>query len=134
PKDSDLDLLETDPKRVLAKAYDIAMNGSEIGGGSIRIHSPVTQAKIFEVLGISGDDMQTRFGHILEAFTYGAPPHGGIAWGLDRIIMLLMDEPNIREVIAFPKDSKAKDLMMGAPSVLPEKTIKEMHIKTVSKS
>lgn len=134
PKDSDLDLLSTDPKRVLAKAYDIAMNGSEIGGGSIRIHSPVTQAKIFEVLGIEEEDMKTRFGHILDAFTYGAPPHGGIAWGLDRIIMLLMDEPNIREVIAFPKDSKAKDLMMGAPSVLPEKTIKEMHIKTVSKT
>lgn len=131
PKDEDLDKLETDPKSVLAKAYDVAMNGSEIGGGSIRIHSPVTQEKIFKVLGISDIEIGRRFGHLLEAFEYGAPPHGGIAWGLDRIIMLLRDEPNIREVIAFPKDSKAKDLMTGAPSSLPDETLKEMHVKSV---
>lgn len=130
PKDEHIDMLDTDPKNVLAKAYDIAMNGSEIGGGSIRIHSPEVQRKIFEVLGISDTEIDRRFGHLLEAFSYGAPPHGGIAWGLDRILMLLRDEPNIREVIAFPKDSKAKDLLTGAPSSLPEASIKEMHIRT----
>jgi aspartyl-tRNA synthetase len=131
PKDEDIDKLDSDPKSVLAKAYDVAMNGSEIGGGSIRIHSPVTQEKIFKVLGISDVEIGRRFGHLLEAFEYGAPPHGGIAWGLDRIVMLLRDEPNIREVIAFPKDSKAKDLMTGAPSSLPDETLKEMHVKSV---
>lgn len=131
PKDDQVEKLDTDPKNVLAKAYDIAMNGNEIGGGSIRIHSPVVQEKIFKVLGISDVEIQRRFGHILEAFEYGAPPHGGIAWGLDRIVMLLCDEPNIREVIAFPKDSKAKDLLTGAPSALPEETLKEMHVKCV---
>jgi aspartyl-tRNA synthetase len=131
PKSDQVELLDTDPKNVLAKAYDIAMNGSEIGGGSIRIHSPEVQKKIFETLGITESEIERRFGHILEAFSYGAPPHGGIAWGLDRILMLLRDEPNIREVIAFPKDSKAKDLLTGAPSALPEETLKEMHVKCV---
>lgn len=131
PKDEDMDLLETDPEKVLSKSYDLAMNGSEIAGGSIRIHSPIVQAKIFKALGIKDEDVKVRFGHMLDAFKYGAPPHGGIAWGLDRVIMLLMDEPNIREVIVFPKDSKAKDLMMGAPSVLPKETLKEMNIKSL---
>ena len=133
PKLDQIDMLDTDPRNVLAKAYDVAMNGSEIGGGSIRIHSPEVQKKIFEVLGISEIEIERRFGHLLEAFSYGAPPHGGIAWGLDRILMLLRDEPNIREVIAFPKDSKAKDLLTGAPSTLPEAAIREMHIKTIEK-
>jgi aspartyl-tRNA synthetase len=132
PKDSDVDLLETAPAKVLAKAYDIAMNGNEIGGGSIRIHSPLVQKKIFDTLGLTEDETQRRFGHILDAFSYGAPPHGGIAWGLDRIIMLLMDEPNIREVIAFPKDSKAKDLLTGAPAAMPEAAVREMHIRTLT--
>lgn len=131
PKDSDVGLLDSDPVKALAKAYDIVMNGSEIGGGSIRIHSPVIQRKIFEVLGISDSEIERRFGHMIEAFQYGAPPHGGIAWGLDRIIMLLRDEANIREVIAFPKDSRAKDLLTGAPSELPAMTLKEMNIKSV---
>ena len=131
PKDDQIAQLDTDPKNVLAKAYDIAMNGSEIGGGSIRIHSPIVQEKIFKTLGISDVEIGRRFGHILEAFEYGAPPHGGIALGLDRILMLLRDEPNIREVIAFPKDSKAKDLLTGAPSSLPDETLKEMHVKCV---
>ena len=111
PKDSDVALLDSDPVKAIAKAYDIVMNGSEIGGGSIRIHSPVVQRKIFEVLGIEDSEIDRRFGHMIEAFQFGAPPHGGIAWGLDRIIMLLRDEANIREVIAFPKDSRAKDLL-----------------------
>lgn len=131
PKDEHVELLDSAPEKVLAKAYDVALNGSEIGGGSIRIHSPIVQRKIFESLGIADEDIDRRFGHMIDAFAYGAPPHGGIAWGLDRIVMLLMDEPNIREVIAFPKDSKAKDLMTGAPSTLPEDAIAEMHIKTV---
>jgi len=132
PKDSDVAMLDTDPRNVLAKAYDVAMNGSEIGGGSIRIHSPVVQKKIFEVLKIEETEIQRRFGHLLDAFSYGAPPHGGIAWGLDRIIMLLLDEPNIREVIAFPKDSKAKDHLTGAPSPLPESALREMHIQSTA--
>jgi len=131
PKDADLELLETDPEKALAKAYDIAMNGNEIGGGSIRIHSPLVQEKVFKALGLADKDVQERFGHILEAFEYGAPPHGGIAWGLDRLIMILRDEANIREVIAFPKDSKAKDLMTGAPSMLPNATLTEMNIKSL---
>jgi len=131
PKDDMIDLLDSAPEKVLSKTYDIVMNGSEVGGGSIRIHSPATQEKIFKVLGITDEEIEKRFGHILEAFSYGAPPHGGIAWGLDRIIMLLRNEPNIREVIAFPKDSKAKDWMTGAPSSLPAETLKEMNIKSI---
>ena len=122
-------MLDTNPRAVRAKAYDLALNGSEIGGGSIRIHDAVEQGKIFEVLGISKEDCELRFGHMLHAFEYGAPPHGGIAWGIDRLVMIFRDEPNIREVMAFPKDSKAKDLMMGAPSEIPKEQIDEMHIE-----
>ena len=128
PKDEDIPMLDKEPEKVLAKAYDFVMNGCEIGGGSIRIHNAELQSKIFDVLKISKDEAQRRFGHLLNAFSYGAPPHGGIAWGLDRVIMLLCDEENIREVIAFPKDQTAKDLMMGAPSELPQPQIDEMHI------
>ncbi|MFA6917570.1 MAG: aspartate--tRNA ligase [Candidatus Gracilibacteria bacterium] len=124
---------DKDPENALALAYDIVLNGNEIGGGSIRIHNGATQKKVFDVLGIKDEDAERRFGHILEAFQYGAPPHGGIAWGLDRLIMIFADEPNIREVIAFPKDQKAKDLMLGAPSQMPEEQIAELHIKTVKK-
>jgi aspartyl-tRNA synthetase len=129
PKDSQE--FGEDPANALALAYDIVLNGVEIGGGSIRIHNRDTQKKVFDVLGINDVDAERRFGHMLEAFQYGAPPHGGIAWGLDRLIMIFADEPNIREVIAFPKDQKAKDLMLGAPSQMPEEQIAELHIKTV---
>lgn len=127
PKDfKDLDV---SPEKSLAKAYDIVLNGTEVGGGSIRIHDRQIQKKIFDILGISDEDADRRFGHMLEAFQYGAPPHGGIAWGLDRLVMIFADEPNIREVIAFPKDSKAKDLMLGAPSEMPKEQLEELHVK-----
>jgi aspartyl-tRNA synthetase len=129
PKDEDVALLADKPETARAKAYDLALNGSEIGGGSIRIHDSVLQSKIFDILKISKEDAQRRFGHLLGAFEYGAPPHGGIAWGLDRLIMLFQDEPNIREVIAFPKDQKAKDLMLSAPSEIPDQQVAEMHIR-----
>ncbi len=125
--------LEEKPEEALAKAYDIVLNGTEIGGGSIRIHDEKIQKKIFDILKITPQDADRRFGHLLRAFQYGAPPHGGIAWGLDRIIMIFANEPNIREVIAFPKDQKAKDLMLGAPSEMPKEQIEELHIKTVEK-
>lgn len=131
PKDEDRALLDTDPLQARAAAYDIVLNGSEIGGGSIRIHEADLQAKIFEILKISPKDAERRFGHLLRAFQYGAPPHGGIAWGVDRIAMLFCNEPNIREVIAYPKDQKAKDLMLGAPSAMPAEQITELGIKIV---
>lgn len=122
------DELSGDPEKVLAKAYDVILNGSEIGGGSIRIHDKQVQKKVFDLLGINDEDMERRFGHILEAFSYGVPPHGGIAWGIDRLIMLLADEANIREVIAFPKDQKARDLMLGSPTPIPETQLHEANI------
>lgn len=125
-------LLDTKPEDALAVAYDIVLNGSEIGGGSIRIHEQDLQQKIFSILNITPEDAEIRFGHMLEAFSYGAPPHGGLAWGLDRLVMIFAGEPNIREVIAFPKDQKAKDLTLGAPSVMPEKDIKEANIKIIN--
>lgn len=129
PKDEDRPLLDTDPLKARAVAYDIVLNGSEIGGGSVRIHEADLQAKIFEILKISKEDAARRFGHLLRAFEYGAPPHGGIAWGVDRIVMLFCSEPNIREVIAYPKDQKAKDLMLGSPSAMPEAQISELGIE-----
>ncbi|MBI2634544.1 aspartate--tRNA ligase [Candidatus Peregrinibacteria bacterium] len=124
-----VDDIKDHPEKALARAYDIALNGSEIAGGSIRIHDGKAQKRVFDILGISDEDAERRFGHMLEAFKYGAPPHGGIAWGLDRLVMIFADEPNIREVIAFPKDSKAKDLMLGAPSQMPKEQLDELHIE-----
>lgn len=131
PLDEDRALLKTAPEKARAEAYDVVLNGSEVGGGSIRIHERDLQREIFSILGITDEDAEKRFGHMLRAFRYGAPPHGGIAWGLDRLVMIFCNEPNIREVIAFPKDSKAKDLMLGAPSSMPEKQLKELHIRAV---
>jgi aspartyl-tRNA synthetase len=128
PRATDVDLLDTDPLKAKAVAYDVVLNGNEIGGGSVRIHEPDLQKKIFDILRITPEDAQRRFGHLLRAFQYGAPPHGGIAWGVDRLVMLFTGEPNIREVIAYPKDQKAKDLMLGAPSVMPEAQLKELGI------
>lgn len=115
---------------ILTTQYDVVLNGFEIGGGSIRNHQPEALRKVFEIMGLDQATIDDKFGHMMEAFKFGAPPHGGIAWGLDRVIALLANEPNIREVMAFPKTGDARDPMMNAPSTVPQKTLKEMHIKT----
>ncbi len=117
-----------EPLKVHSVCYDLVLDGYELGSGSIRIHDPVLQAEVFEMLGISPEDQQKRFGHMLSAFAYGAPPHGGFAYGIDRVVMILAGEPNIREVTPFPKDQKAKDLMLGAPSPVPGAQLKELQI------
>ena len=129
PHADDEGLVDTDPFAARAIGYDLILDGNEVGGGSMRIHERDLQKKIFSILGISEEDAERRFGHMLRAFEYGAPPHGGIAMGLDRVCMLFADEPNIREVMAFPKDQKAKDLMLGAPSPMPEAQLTELGIK-----
>jgi len=129
PHPDDADLLDKKPQKARALAYDLVLNGVEVGGGSMRIHERDLQKNIFGILGISDEDAERRFGHMLQAFEYGVPPHGGIAMGLDRFCMLLADESNIREVIAFPKDQSAKDLMLGAPTPVPSKQLQELHIR-----
>ncbi len=129
PHDDDLDKLESDPGAVRAKAYDLVLNGSEIGGGSVRIHDAALQARIFRRLGITDEEAKLRFGFFLEALEYGTPPHGGIALGLDRIVATLCGETSIREVIAFPKTASAVDLMAGAPSPVDAKQLRELHLK-----
>jgi aspartyl-tRNA synthetase len=133
PLDKDMALLDEKPLEARAKAYDIVLNGYELGSGSIRIHDEKLQHKIFKILGLKEEAIQARFGHMLEAFSYGAPPHGGIAPGIDRLVMLLQNEPNIREIIAFPKNGEALDLMMGAPSELGDEQLLEAGIKIVKK-
>ncbi|MFZ9857982.1 MAG: aspartate--tRNA ligase [Roseiflexaceae bacterium] len=129
PLDSDVALMDTDPGSVRAKAYDLVLNGYEVASGSVRIHRREVQQKLFDLLGISRETSLEQFGHMLEAFEFGAPPHAGIAPGIDRIAMILADEATIREVVAFPKTQQAQDLMMGAPSPVDEKQLRDLHIK-----
>ncbi|HOL63903.1 MAG TPA: aspartate--tRNA ligase [Accumulibacter sp.] len=129
PKDEHLELLASDPGRCLAKAYDLALNGSELGGGSVRIHRADVQATVFKALGIGDEEAQQKFGFLLDALKYGAPPHGGLAFGLDRIVTMLAGADSIRDVIAFPKTQRAQCLLTDAPSPVDEKQLRELHIR-----
>ena len=129
PKDEDVDKLLTDKANCYSKAYDIVINGYEAGGGSIRIHDASVQDKMFEALELTKEDIETKFGWFVEALKYGCPPHGGFALGLDRLVMLLCETDNIRDVIAFPKTASATDLMCECPSSVDEKQLKELGIK-----
>jgi aspartyl-tRNA synthetase len=129
PKDEHVDLMESDPGAVLAQAYDIAMNGWELGGGSVRIHRAEVQAKQFRVLGIGEEEQRAKFGFLLDALAYGAPPHGGIAFGLDRLVAMMAGIDHIRDVIAFPKTQRGQDVMIDTPNPVTEKQLRELHIK-----
>jgi len=129
PQDDDVCLLETQPAKMKAKAYDFVVNGYELGGGSIRIHDTALQSRMFRALGFGDAEIQSRFGHLVEAFKYGAPPHGGIAFGLDRMVMLLTGTEDIKDVIAFPKTQNASEIMMSSPDVVDEKQLRELGIK-----
>ncbi|MEX2606151.1 MAG: amino acid--tRNA ligase-related protein, partial [Kiritimatiellia bacterium] len=129
PLPEDMHLLDSDPSAVRAVAYDIVLNGVELGSGSIRIHDPALQGKMFDLLKISEDEKQSRFGHLLNALAYGAPPHGGIALGFDRLALLMAGGNTIRDVIAFPKNHKGIDLMMDAPSRVDAKQLHDVHIQ-----
>ncbi len=128
PMEEDLEFIDTDPGRVRAKAYDIVLNGTELGGGSVRIHQDDIQEKMFECLGFTKEQAHERFGFLLEAFKYGVPPHAGLAYGLDRLVMLMTGEDSIRDVIAFPKVKDASCLMTNAPDVVDDKQLEELHI------
>jgi aspartyl-tRNA synthetase len=129
PKDEHIPLLDSAPEKALAKHYDLVCNGCELSSGSIRIHDSALQEKIFRLLGYSQQEIGQRFGHLIEAFQYGAPPHGGIAPGIDRVVMLLAGEETIREVIPFPKNKSAVDMMFDAPSEVSEEQLKDLHLK-----
>lgn len=131
PRDEDISLMESDPSQVRAKAYDMILNGIELGGGSIRIHRRNIQELMFKTLGMSPEEAQDKFGYLMDAFEYGVPPHGGIAFGIDRLLMLMAGRNTIRDVIAFPKNQSAMDLMIQSPSQVSPKQLKEWHIKTV---
>jgi aspartyl-tRNA synthetase len=129
PLEEDLPLFDSTPEKMRAKAYDLVLNGQEIGGGSIRIHRREIQQKMFKILGISDEEAQTKFGFLLEALEFGAPPHGGIAFGLDRLLMILSGAKSIREVIAFPKTQRSQCLLTRAPSPVSDSQLKELGLK-----
>ena len=129
PKPEDMHLIQTDPGKVRANAYDLAMNGVELGGGSIRIHDRELQSRMFDLLGFSKEDAQAQFGFLMTAFEYGAPPHGGLAFGLDRLVATMGGSDSIRDYIAFPKNNNGRDVMIDAPSPLFDEQLKELGIK-----
>ena len=129
PKDGHEDRLESDPSQALAKAYDVVLNGWEIGGGSVRIHRADVQSKVFRALGIDDAEARAKFGFLLDALKYGAPPHGGIAFGLDRIVSLMAGAESIRDVIAFPKTQRGQCLLTQAPSSADERQLRELHLR-----
>jgi aspartyl-tRNA synthetase len=133
PVDEDVHLLDSEPGKVRAKAYDIVLNGYEVGGGSIRIHDSSMQAKVFKLLALSDEETKDRFGYFLEALQYGTPPHGGIALGLDRIVMILAGETSLRQVIAFPKTASGTDLMTGSPSTVRDEQMRELGLLAIRK-
>jgi len=128
PHDEDVDLLDTDPGKVRAKAYDVVLNGSELGGGSIRIHSADVQQRVFSALGVSKEEAHEKFEHLMNALRYGAPPHGGIALGLDRIVMMLAGKDSIRDVIAFPKTQRAACPLTNCPSEVTPEQLRELGV------
>jgi aspartyl-tRNA synthetase len=133
PLEEDIPLLDTDPGKARAQAYDLVLNGSEIGGGSIRIHDQSVQSRMFELLGIGEEEAQEKFGFLLDALIYGAPPHGGIAFGLDRLMMILTGSDSIRDVIAFPKSQKATCLLSDAPNQVDDKQLQELGVRLRAK-
>jgi aspartyl-tRNA synthetase len=134
PQKEHVDLLESDPGATLARAYDVVLNGLELGGGSIRINQPEVQEKMFRALGISDEDARDRFGFLIDAFRYGAPPHGGIALGVDRLAMLMARADSLRDVIAYPKTARAQDLMCSAPSTVDEKQLSDLGVALTKKA
>ncbi|MNW48810.1 Aspartate--tRNA ligase [compost metagenome] len=133
PREEDLALFDTDPGKILAQAYDLVLNGYEVGGGSMRIYKRDIQEKMFKAIGMSMEEAQDKFGYLLDAFEFGTPPHGGIAFGFDRLVMLLSGRSNLRETIAFPKTASATDLLMNAPAEVDASQLEQLHIKLAKK-